>query len=121
NSEVYRSKGRPKLSFVSQMISLFFLVPTCIISVQYGFWPLVYARAFIRFQGMITGFLIMKYIMDFPILLTIKNIAKPFIFTLLMSGLALALIQLSDGVFWSFLSIIICALFYGCLTFLFAK
>lgn len=121
NSEVYRSKGKPKLSFISQMIHLTFLIPTCLISVKYGFWALVYARALIRIQGMITGFIIMKFVMQFPILNTLKNLSKPILLTILMSFLALLLRNISDLMFWSIISILICALFYIGSTFLFAK
>lgn len=121
NSEVYRAKGRPKLSFISQLIHLGFLVPTCLISVNYGFLVLIYSRALIRFQGMITGFIIMKYFMNFPVMKTLKNIYKPFVFTISMSIIALLLRKLSDSILWSFSSIIICILVYIGFVFLFAK
>lgn len=121
NSEVYRAKGKPKLSFFAQTIALLFLIPTCLISVQFGFWSLVYARALIRFQGIITGFIIMKYLMGFQIMQTLKNISKPIIFTLLMSLLGLILKQFSSNLIFSFSSIIICASFYFLLIYKFAK
>ncbi|WPL42903.1 lipopolysaccharide biosynthesis protein [Priestia megaterium] len=121
NSEVYRSKGNPKLSFISQLISLSFLIPTCLISINYGFWALVYSRALIRLQSIITGFIIMKFIMDFPIISTLKNISKPFLFTITMTLLAMFLSRISDSTLWSFTSIVISAIFYICLALLFAK
>lgn len=121
NSEVYRAKGKPKLSFMSQLIHLCFLIPTCLISVKYGFWVLVYARAFIRFQGIITGFIIMKVVMNFSPILTFKNIYKPFFFTIFMSLLGLLLRGISDGMWWSFISIFVCILAYFLLVLLYAK
>lgn len=121
NSEVYRSKGKPKLSLIAQLITLTFLVPTCLISVRYGFWPLVYSRALIRFQGVITGFIIMSLVMKFPIMRTVKNLVRPVLLTVLMSLLAVGLKQISDSTLWSFTSIIICALMYCVLFWLFAR
>lgn len=121
NSEVYRSKGRPKLSFISQMIHLAFLIPTCLISIQFGFWILVYSRALIRLQGMVTSFIIMKFIMKFPITETLKNLKKPVLFSILMSGVAYLLMQLNDTTIWSFTSIGICILFYFGLIYLFSR
>ncbi|MCM3539119.1 lipopolysaccharide biosynthesis protein [Priestia endophytica] len=121
NSEVYRSKGKPKLSFISQLIALSFLIPTCLISVKYGFWVLVYSRAFIRFQGIITGFIIMKIVMQFSPIKTLKNIYKPFLFTIGMSLLAFLLRHISGTMWWSFVSIFICILAYLLLIFLYAK
>lgn len=121
NSEVYRSKGKPKLSLLAQLISLSFLTITCLISVKYGFWTLVYARALIRFQGVITGLIIMSLVMKFPIIDTIKNLLKPLILTSLMGGLAIILKQVSNSMMWSFTSILLCALTYLILFFIFSK
>lgn len=121
NSEVYRSKGKPKLSLVSQLITLSFLVPTCLISVQHGFWTLVYARALIRFQGVITGFIIMSLIMKFPVIRTVKNLYIPVLLTGLMTLLAILLKQISESILWSFISIITCVYVYFSLFFLIAK
>lgn len=121
NSEAYRSKGKPKLSFLSQLIHLCFLIPTCLISVQYGFWALVYARALIRFQGVITGFIIMKFAMKFHVSETIKNIIKPLILSILMTISAIILKSFFDSVLWSFTVIIICIIIYSILIIIFAK
>lgn len=121
NSEVYRSKGKPKLSLIAQLITLAFLIPTCLISVQYGFWSLVYARALIRFQGVITGFIIMSLVMKLSTIRTIKNLLLPFVLTGMMSLLAIMLKQVSLSVIWSFISILICVFVYLGLFLLFAK
>ncbi|MFF2018631.1 lipopolysaccharide biosynthesis protein [Paenibacillus sp. NPDC058177] len=121
NSEVYRSKGKPKLSFIQQIIHLAFLVPTCLISLKFGFWTFVYARALIRFQAIIVGFFIMNYSMKFSTRSILNNTTKPLGFTLIMGILAMILKRISDSVIWSVFSIIICIIFYGFLIFLFAK
>ena len=121
NSEVYRSKGKPKISLFSQLITLVFLIPTCLISVKYGFWTLVYARALIRFQGVITGFIIMKLIMDFSIIQTLKNLTMPLVLTSIMSLIAFLLTQFSNTVLWSLISILICIVVYLSLFMIFAK
>ena len=121
NSEVYRSKGKPKISLFSQLITLAFLIPTCLISVKYGFWTLVYARALIRFQGVITGFIIMKLIMDFSIIQTLKNLTMPLVLTSIMSLVAFLLTQISNTVLWSLISIIICIVVYLSLFIIFEK
>ncbi|MCM3722101.1 lipopolysaccharide biosynthesis protein [Solibacillus isronensis] len=121
NGEVYRSKGRPKLSFISQMIHLAFIIPTCLVSIQYGFLALVFSRALIRFQGMITSFIIMKFFMNFSVFDTIKNVSKPLIFTFMMTLVALLLKQLSSTMLWDFVTIIFCALIYTGIVLIFAK
>ncbi|HWQ43463.1 MAG TPA: lipopolysaccharide biosynthesis protein [Desulfosporosinus sp.] len=113
NGEAYRSKGKPRLSFIYQIIHLVFLIPTCLISMRYGFWPLVYARSLIRFQGTITGFIFMRVFMGFSIKAMLGNVVKPLVCTLLMGFVAVGLQQISSAVIWSFISIVICVAVYG--------
>ncbi|MBD7909421.1 lipopolysaccharide biosynthesis protein [Sporosarcina gallistercoris] len=121
NSEVYRSKGKPQISFISQLISLSIIIPACLISINYGFWALVYTRALIRLESIATGFIIMKTYMNFQVMQTINNISKPFIFTLVMCLIGILLKQLADSVYWIIISIFICATVYIVLILLFAK
>lgn len=113
NGEVYRSKGMPKLSFIYQVIHLCFLIPSCLIAKEYGFWPLVYTRALMRIQGMITGFIFMKVFMGFSIKDMIGNVVKPTVCTLIMTLVAILLKQVSESFYWSFISIIICIVVYS--------
>jgi PST family polysaccharide transporter len=119
NSEVFRAKGRPKLSFLSQVLHLVVLVPVCIISSNYGFWPLVYSRAWIRIQGLLVGMAIMKWCIKFPIEKVFMNVMPTFISSLLMGILGYLLRQISTSVIWSIISIFICCIFYFCVLSLF--
>ncbi|NMA66491.1 MAG: lipopolysaccharide biosynthesis protein [Clostridiaceae bacterium] len=120
-SEVYRSKGKPRLSFLAQVLHLIVLVPTCIISLKYGFWVLVYARALIRLQFIIVHLIIMKYAINFPVVEMFTNIRNPLVFTVLMCVLALGLQQISPGIIWSLVSILLCTAFYFGLLGFFAR
>lgn len=121
SSEVYRSKGMPRLSFLAQLLHLIFLVPTCMISLKYGFWVLVYARAFIRFQSIFVHLIIMKYIVNFPVGRMFTNITKPVLFTLIMGVVAWGLKLISFNIYWSIFSIIICIVIYVGLSWIGAK
>lgn len=112
NSEVYRAKGRPMLSFLSQILHLVVLVPICIVSSKYGFWPLVYARACIRIEGILVGLVIMKVAIGFPVGKIFKNIMPTAISAIAMGVIGYVLQKISKGLLWSFVSIIICSLFY---------
>lgn len=112
NSEVYRAKGRPKLSFLSQILHLIFLVPVVVISSGYGFWPLVYARSWARTQGIIVGFLFMKFAIGFPVLKTIKNVLPTVVAASAMGIFGYLLKQLNQGIIWSLFSILFCVLLY---------
>ncbi len=113
NGEVYRSKGKPKLSFFYQVIHLCFLVPGCLIAIGYGFWPLVYTRVLMRLQGTITGFIFMKVFMGFSVKDMVKNVSKPIFGSLLMGAFAILLKSISNSMVWNFFSIFICIVVYG--------
>lgn len=111
-SEVYRAKGRPKLSFLAQVLHLVVLIPTCIISVKYGFWALVFARSWIRMQFVIVHFIIMKFAIGISILQTLKNVFPMAVSVFLMGILGFLLQQINNSLIWSIISIIFCILFY---------
>jgi len=120
-SEVYRAKGRPKLSFLAQILHLVVLVPVCIISVKYGFWTFVYARSWIRIEGLLVHFLIMKFVIGFPVTKMVGNVFPAAISAIAMGFMGYLLQQLNDGVAWSFISIVICVAFYFGVLCLFPK
>lgn len=111
-SEVYRAKGRPKLSFLAQILHLIVLVPTCIIAVNFGFWTLIFARSLIRLQIVLVHLVIMKVKMNISALETFKNVFPSFISTVLMVGIGYLLRQISENIIWSVFSICICGVFY---------
>lgn len=120
-SEVYRSKGRPRLSFFTQIVHLFFLIPTCIIAAKYGFWPLVYARALIRFQGVLVHLLVMKFIIKFPVHKMFVNLFPTIFSTFVMGTTGYLLKSISDGIVWDLLNIAICIIIYFSVLILFSS
>lgn len=112
SSEVYRAKGRPRLSFLAQMLHLIILVPTCIISLKYGFWVLIYARAFIRLQFVLVHLVIMKIAIKFPVGKMFSNVGKPMLYSIIMCGFSLILKQIFSGLMWDLISIGLCIILY---------
>lgn len=112
SSEVYRAKGKPRLSFVAQLLHLAVLVPAIAISARYGFWSLVYTRSLIRLQLVLIHFILLRKEIGIKIAQTFKNVSIPLISAILMSLLAYILKRVSPTTTWSILSIGICAVFY---------
>lgn len=112
SSEAYRAKGKPRLSFFAQVLHLIVLVPTCILAAQYGFWPLVFARAWIRMQFVLVHFIIMKVVIKISVVETIKNVIPSILAVIAMGLLGYILKEVSGNIAWSILSIILCAGFY---------
>lgn len=118
-SEVYRAKGNPKLSFLAQILHLVVLVPTCIFASKFGFWALVYARSWIRMEAILVHFVLMKFIVGITAFRIIKNLTPTIISTIIMALTGYVLSEMYTGVIWSFISIVICALVYFGVLFLF--
>lgn len=118
-SEVYRAKGRPKLSFLAQVLHLVVLVPVCIFSSKFGFWVLVYARSWIRIQFVLVHFVIMKLVIGISMFEMIRNVYPSVVSGIVMGIVGYFLQQLYDGIAWSVLSISICAFLYFGLLYLF--
>lgn len=120
-SEVYRAKGRPKLSFVAQVLHLVVLIPTCFIAGKYGFWILVLARSLVRMQFVMVHLVIMKKVMKISIGRTFKNVSPSMIAVIAMGLIGYLLKLVSDSIVWSIFSIALCALFYTIILLVFPK
>lgn len=112
STEVYRAKGKPKLSFLAQMLHLIVLVPTIYFSAKHSFWTLIIARSWIRMQFALVHLLILKFALGFSIRKILKNILPPFAAAAVMGVFGRFLHQLNSGVIWDLFSIVFCAVFY---------
>lgn len=112
SSEVYRAKGRPKLSVLAQVLHLVVLWPAVMIAVRYGFETLYITRALVRLQGIIVDLIIIYCVINISLLSILKNIFSSVFAALLMGVLAIVLKDLSLSIIWQVVSILICALVY---------
>lgn len=83
-SEVFRAKGRPKLSVLSQCILMAFLIPTVYISVQYGFEALSIARSLVRLVGVTASLIILYCLVKISPVDMLKNLGHIIFATLIM-------------------------------------
>lgn len=112
NSEVYRAKGKPKLSFLTQILQLCLVIPALIISVRFGFWALVYTRAFVKIQQILVSLLVMKICFQFSIVLMLKNTYYVILISLFMGLIGFMLKIFNNSVIWNIVSIMVCTIFY---------
>lgn len=112
SSEVYRSLGKPKLSVLSQVLHLIFLIPLLNISAKKSFVLLYSARSLARIQAIIVDMIIMWIAVKISPMKMIKNVWQYMIASILMGGLAYLLQNISNSMIWSFISIVICIIFY---------
>jgi len=120
-SEVYRAKGKPKLSFLAQILHLIVLIPTLLICIKYSFQVLYYGRALVRLELIIVNLLLMYFYINISPKQMIENITPSLIAALLMGILGYGLNFISKSIWWSLMSIILCGICYLSILFLFPK
>lgn len=67
SSEVYRAKGKPKLSVLAQVLHIVVLWPTVLIAVKYGFETLYIARSLVRLELIAVNICIMGWAIQMPV------------------------------------------------------
>ena len=117
SSEVYRAKGKPKLSVLAQVLHIVFLWPTVLFSVKYGFEVLYIARSTVRLSLIMINLCIMGLVVKMPIRGMFSNIMPSFIAALCMS--LVLLLPSYDSYLINFLYILIAVLIYFAVVMLF--
>lgn len=121
SSEVYRAKGRPKLSVLAQVLHIIFLWPTVLFSVKYGFEVLYISRSLVRLQGVLVHMVLMyMYVHISPWKMT-ANVLPSILASVVMMITGLWLVSLSNSLLWQLCAIIVCAAIYGCIVLLFPE
>lgn len=121
SSEVYRAKGKPRLSFFVQCAHLIFLVPALTISGKYGFEALYFTRSLARIQMILINLVVMWAIFKITPAKQILNVLPEMIATIGMVGVSLLLKQIGNSILWEFISIFICAVSYFAIIMLFKR
>ena len=121
NSEVYRSKGKPRLSMLSQGLHLVFLIGILVWLAPQGFSILCFGRSMARLQLIILNMIVIWYCFGISAISIFKNIHASLIATLCMGIIGLGLQQISATVIWNFISIAICVCVYFAILLMFPK
>lgn len=112
SSEVYRAKGRPKLSVLSQWLHMVVLYPVVLFAIEYGFEVLYISRSLVRLEGILVNLIIMFVIVKISPFSMVKNIVVPCIGSLIMYLVSVCLQDLGNNLIWQITSILICGFVY---------
>ena len=107
--EIYRAQGKPKLSFITHLISIIVLIPAVIWAAKWGFEVLIYVRSATLLVLLLANCFFLKRYTGISILRFFTNTLPQIGCTLGMAAIALLLQQVSSNMIWQFVSIIICA------------
>lgn len=110
-SEVYRAKGKPKLSVLAQVLHIIVLWPAVHISVKYGFETLCITRSFIRFEMILVNLVLMHYVIKISPATMFLNITPALVASFAMYVIYILLPE-TDAIILTFAKIIVCASVY---------
>lgn len=111
-SNVYIAKGKPKISLVTQIIYLIILIPTCFLTVNFGFIIMVYARTLTRIVLIISNLVAMQYFIKIRIKEMLFNTRLPLFCSAIMGVSAILLDALNVNASSNILNAIISAVLY---------
>ena len=119
--EVYRSKGRPKLSFVAQWLHLIVLIPVIIWAAGYGFHFLYVSRSLVRLELMLVNIVILHTIFNIKVWKMMINILPTILSSLVMFIASIILKQYGESLWWDIISAVICSITYLCILCMFSE
>ena len=113
SSEVYRSKGKPNISLLSQVLHLIVLAPAIYISAKHGYEPLYITRSLVRIQGILVSVIFLSAIFKIGFIESLKNTFPQIVSSIVMGAAAYALKGLyPESIIWQFVTIAICVVIY---------
>ena len=111
-SEVYRAKGKPKLSALAQWLHIIVLWPVILIAVKCDFETLYISRSLIRLELIAVNLVILYQIIHINPISMIRNIAPSIASSLVMMAMAFFLLSINNTILWQIISVVICAVIY---------
>lgn len=116
NSEVFRSKGKPKLSVLAQALHLVVLIPVLIWGVRIDYRTLTTARALVRLEMILVSAIIMRIAIKIRFWDVVKNIWPSLVSAVVMAAAGIGLRLIFDHIVWEIATVLICVLIYaGCM------
>ena len=97
-SEVFRAKGKPKLSTLAQVVHMAFLIPTVLWAVSYGFDFLCDIRALVRLTLILINVIILYGLTGISFIAMVKNVLPSLVASMVMVIGVGALRRLGSGI-----------------------
>lgn len=110
-SEVFRSKGKPKLSVLSQVMHLLFLVPVVVVSAKYGFEVLCLSRSLVRLTGIVINMVLLYMVVKISPVNMFHNLLHPLLASLSMI-VCLYVLPFADNIYTSVFYALVCGTVY---------
>lgn len=120
-SELYRAKGKPKLSVLAQVCHMCFLIPVILWAVNINFDFLCDMRALVRLTLVLINAIIVFVVLRISFISMLKNVFPSIIAALVMSGFVLLIHAMNYGMVLQILFCIVATIIYFSVLLLFPK
>lgn len=115
-SELYRAKGKPKLSVLVQILHILCLLPVVLWAVQFDFVFLCDMRSLVRLTGIVINAVVVYCLIRISFLSMLKNVLPAILSSLVMLCFALLIHVNNLSILWQIVSCVACFVLYvGCL------
>ena len=111
-SEVYRAKGRPKLSVLAQWLHILVMWPVVFIAVKYGFHVLYVARSVVRLELVLVNMIILYMLVHFSPWKMILNVMPALIASAPIFLIAFGMKWIDDSLLSQVTAIVLSSLTY---------
>ncbi len=113
-SEVFRSKGKPKVSLLCQVLYMCVMVPVLCVSASMGFEQLVIANAVVRVVGIAINQTAMFFVSGISFQAVLKGVMAPLVSSSVMGCVGLIAVELAEASWLKCaLGILLCVLVYA--------
>ena len=113
NSEVFRSKGKPKLSVLTQVLHLVVLVPVLLWSAKKGFAFLTVSRTLVRLHMILVSCLVLQVAIGIRFASILKNVWPSMVSAGIMMLVGVVIRTAFDSVIWELFTVFVCVLVYA--------
>lgn len=112
NSEIFRSKGNPKLSVLVQVLHLAALVPVLIWSSTKGYTVLTISRSLVRLELVFASCIVLQLAVGIKFTSILKNVWPSLAASVVMTIAGMYLRTVIAGVVWELFTILVCVVIY---------
>lgn len=113
NSEVFRSKGKPKLSVLAQVLHLAALIPVLLLTCAQGYAVLTASRSLVRMEMILVSCVILQFVIGIKFTDLLKNVWPSLVASIVMTAAGMYLRTLLPGMIWEIVTVFMCVVIYG--------
>lgn len=111
-SPVYPAIGRPRISVVVQILHIIVLIPAIVVSAKYGYKTLYITRSLVRIEGVLVNMIAVYLVINQSPWKMLVNVMPQFVCAIIMALIGYILLWVNDGLWVSFLWVVICVVIY---------